>query len=169
MKLAAKISSDLASLVVTTITLTLSNIFPAFSESIPISPQLHQQPILIAQQRDCIPSSSNEYIYGTYKVQWTFQGLSYESVLQMEGSSGQMLTRYFNPNTNSPDLVLQTMKLYTCSFGLVIAGYNPRNPNTQNSHPSYIADNLLIRRQPDGSLLIFNCDDQENCSPATVE
>jgi hypothetical protein len=151
------------------IALNLTTTFPALSKSIDKLPLLPQVPILIAQQRDCTPVSPSEYIYGTYKITWTFQGLSYESALKMEGGSGKMLTTYFNPNTNSPDVVLQTMELRNCSFGLVLAGYNPRNPNTQRPHSTYNADNLLMRREPNGSLLIFNCDDQKNCSPATIK
>lgn len=168
MKLFTKTLGFLASMGTTVIALILINSSIAHSESIPISLKLEHREILITQQNDCIDSSSREYIYGTYQIEWTYQGLSYKSILRMQGGSGQMLTQYFNPNTNSPDTVLQTMKLYTCSFGLVIAGYNPRYPNSQNAHPTYTADNLLIKREPDGSLNIFNCDDTKNCSPARI-
>jgi len=75
----------------------------------------------------------------------------------------------FNPNINSPDLVLQTMRMQSCSFGLVIAGYSPRDPETQLPKRTYSADNLAIRRQPDGRIIIVNCDDAKVCVPATLE
>lgn len=124
---------------------------------------------IIAQQRSCTRPNRSEYIYGTYKVGWTVQGNYYESVLEMRGDSGLMLTSYFNPNINRPELVLQTMRIQSCSFGLVIAGYSPRDPETKLPKRTYSADNLVMRRQPNGEIIIVNCDDAEVCAPATIE
>lgn len=61
------------------------------------------------------------------------------------------------------------MRIQSCSFGLVIAGYSPRDPETQLPKLTYVADNLVMRRQPNGEIIIVNCDDAKVCAPATIE
>jgi len=117
----------------------------------------------------CIQPSAQDYMYGNYSVGWSLHGDYYTSVLQMRGSSGKMLTEYFNPAIKAPDAVLQTMTLKACSFGLVIIGSNPLIPTTRKPHPNYAADGLVIRRQPNGQVLVFVCDTAKNCTPAQVK
>ncbi len=118
---------------------------------------------------DCFAPHHSEYMSGQYNIEWTYQGVFYQSTLNMNGNSGIMLTNFYNSNTNKPDRVTQDVKIHSCSFGLVLAGYNPRHPNTQRPHPNYYADNLVLRKQPNGDLVSFNCDDGENCLPISVE
>lgn len=93
--------SAVASLVATSL--------PTSPSSSPVAPSLPaplaspNKPVNVLSQSDCINVQSNQYIYGTYKIGWTFQGFFYESLLQMEGNIKLMATRYFNPNTNRPD------------------------------------------------------------------
>ncbi|BDA72632.1 hypothetical protein RIVM261_009370 [Rivularia sp. IAM M-261] len=106
-------------------------------------------------------------IYETFKLTHSFDGIVYESVLKMEGHSGVMRTRYFNPITRKITVVRQTMKLDSTPQGLVIYGYNPVDDVT-NKPISYSPDNYLISIRPDGSVFL-HCDDQGQCSNVDVE
>ncbi len=131
-------------------------------------PTTSNTPPAIAQN-GCLQPSSRDYIYGNYSVGWTLHGDYYKSVLLMKGSTGKMLTEYFNPRIKGTDAVLQTMKLQICSFGVVLIGSNPLNPKTQKPNPNYSPDGLVMSRQPNGKVLIFACDTAKNCSPAQVK
>jgi hypothetical protein len=106
-------------------------------------------------------------IYETFKLTHSFDGIVYESVLKMEGHSGVMRTRYFNPLTKKTTVVRQSMKLDTNPQGLVIYGYNPVDDVT-NKPISYSPDNFMISIRPDG-LVVLHCDDQGQCSNVDVE
>lgn len=119
-------------------------------------------------QANCIQPTNQDYIYGNYKVEWSLHGSVYKSVLQMRGASGIMLTEYFNPQLNATDFVVQSMATRVCSFGLVIAGSNPVNFKTRRPQAHYIADNLLISRQPNGKYVVFEFDVVKDLTPASI-
>lgn len=138
---------------------------PLPTPSPPPSESLREQVDNFIYQRGCFPPNQTEYIDGIYRLGWTASGYRYEGLLQMEGSIGQMRITYFNPETNSSDFVDQYMVLANCSQGLVMMGLNPTDPETNEQHSSYVADNLLFRREPSGELIIANCDGQGECWP----
>ncbi|MHC5832679.1 MAG: hypothetical protein ACYT04_96040, partial [Nostoc sp.] len=43
---------------------------------------------------------ANSPIYGTWNLRYSIDGIVYQSVLVMEGYSGMMRTRYFDPTIN---------------------------------------------------------------------
>lgn len=113
-----------------------------------------------------IPSSGQ--LQGTLNLRYSIAGIVYESTLTMDGDSGKMLTIYFNPNSNSTEIVEQTMKVKPSAQGLILLGYNPVYPGTQIQYPNYSADNFLFRVNPNGSQEFMTCDDTGRCSPVEV-
>jgi hypothetical protein len=108
-------------------------------------------------------------LYGAWKLTYSVDGIVYESVLSMNGYSGRMRTRYFDPNINRTQVVDQTMSLRSSSRGLVLLGYNPVYAGTNTPHPTYNADNFLFQISPDGSLGVATCDDAGQCSDVDIE
>ena len=108
-------------------------------------------------------------LYGAWKLTYSVGGIVYESVLYMNGYSGKMRTRYFEPGINRTQVVDQTMRLRSSSQGLVLLGYNPVYRGTNTPHPTYSADNFLFQITPDGSLGVATCDDAGRCSSVDIE
>ncbi|WYL99692.1 MAG: hypothetical protein HEQ19_09285 [Gloeotrichia echinulata CP02] len=107
-------------------------------------------------------------IYGTYKLQYSVNGIIHESILRMRGYSGIMRTRYFNPQRRKTVVVDQTMELKSSSSGLILLGSNPVYAGT-TIPAEYSADNFLFQIRPDGTLVVFTCDDAKQCSPVDLE
>ena len=114
-------------------------------------------------------TDANNPLYGSWKLTYSVDGIVYQSVLVMNGYSGAMRTRYFDPNFKKPQVVDQTIRLKSSSKGLVLLGYNPVYAGTSRKHPTYSADNFRFSLQPDGSVVIVNCDDAQQCSAVDVE
>ncbi len=131
----------------------------------------HDQSVQIAQGVDCIRANRSEYLYGKYKVSWSYGGIFHESVLSMQGDSGTMLTRFYSSELGGPDVIEQDIQMRSCSFGLMLLGSSPRRPN--GSKPTnYVPDNLILRVQPSGQLIILNCfqpaSEDVECIPTKV-
>ena len=118
----------------------------------------HASSYNIAQLTD-----ANSPLYGNWKLIYSVDGIVYESILIMRGYSGNMRTRYHDPNKGK-QVVDQTMYLKSSSSGLVLLGDNPVDAGTSKKHPIYAADKFLLAIQPDGSLQFLTCDDQQQCS-----
>ncbi|MEH1906188.1 hypothetical protein [Nostoc sp.] len=112
---------------------------------------------------------ANSPIYGTWNLRYSIDGIVYQSVLVMEGYSGMMRTRYFDPEINKKQVIDQEISLKSSSEGLVFLGYNPVYAGTSTRHPTYIADNFLFSVEPDGSLAAYTCDSLRRCSAVDVE
>ncbi|MDZ8065262.1 MAG: hypothetical protein RMY64_06425 [Nostoc sp. DedQUE08] len=121
-------------------------------------------PKVIAQLLD-----ANSPIYGSWKLRYSIDGIVYQSVLVMEGYSGVMRTRYFNPSINQKQGVDQNISLKSSPQGLVLLGYNPVYAGTSRRHPTYAADNFLFSVEPDGSLTAYTCDERRQCSAVDIE
>jgi hypothetical protein len=127
----------------------------------PITPQ--PSSFTIAQLTE-----ANSPLYGTWKLTYSVDGIVYESILRMDGYLGAMRTRYFHPLRRRTVAIDQTMQLKSSSKGLVLLGYNPVVAGTRN-RAEYNADNFLFQISPNGSLLVFTCDDALQCSAVDIE
>jgi hypothetical protein len=117
----------------------------------------------IAQTFDASP------IYATWKLTHSFNGFVHESTVVMNGGSGVMRTKYFNPLTKKTEIVKQNMVLKSMSRGLMLIGSNPVYDGTSKRHPTYIEDNFVLSVQPDGSFIILTCDRLNRCSDVDFE
>lgn len=108
-------------------------------------------------------------IYGTWKLQYSVNGIIHESILNMRGYSGSMRTRYFDLQPRKSVAVDQTMTLKSSANGLVLLGSNPVYAGTRTRHPNYSADNFLFQLRPDGTLVVFTCDYNLQCSSVDIE
>jgi hypothetical protein len=107
-------------------------------------------------------------LYGCWQLTFSVSGIVHESVLVMNGYSGNMRTQYFNPGTRSSDAVDQTMKLSSSAQGVLILGHKPVYAGTRRRHPTYSADNFLFQVRPNGTLIAVTCDRKKRCSPVDV-
>jgi len=135
----------------------------------PAPPRQAQTKVDALRQMNCREPSKTDYIYGSYQVGWTAKGDRYEGILKVNGDVGQMRLKFFNAAIDSEDLVDQTMVLATCPQGLILLGLNPRVPNTNNQHPFYVSDNILIRRETNGTITLVVVDDQGVISPLEIQ
>lgn len=106
-------------------------------------------------------------IYETWKLTHSFDGIVYESTLNMNGYFGVMKTRYFHPIRQKTVVVRQNMRLDTTPQGLILYGSNPVDDKT-NKSTDYFADNFLISIRPEGRL-VLHCDNQGACSHVDFE
>ena len=122
-----------------------------------------------AQVPGCSLANEAEYIYGSYSINWSYAGLRHEGSLVMYGGIGVMRINFYNDRLQGTDSVEETMVLANCTQGLILLGFNPVVPGTNSSHPSYFADNIIVRRNVDGSIDLVNCDDQGLCLRVEIE
>jgi hypothetical protein len=87
---------------------------------------------------------ANSPIYGSWNLRYSVDGIVYQSVLVMQGYSGVMRTRYFEPGINKKQVVDQEISLKSSPQGLILLGYNPVYAGTSTRHPTYVADNFLF-------------------------
>lgn len=107
-------------------------------------------------------------LYGTWKLTYSVDGIVYESVLRMEGYVGAMRTIYFHPQHRRTIAIDQVMRLKSSSRGLILLGYNPVYAGTR-TRAAYNADNFLFQVRPNGTLLVFTCDNALQCSNVDLE
>jgi hypothetical protein len=107
-------------------------------------------------------------LYGCWSLTFSIFGVVYESLLQMNGYSGVMITAFFNSNTNRTEYVQQTMKLQDSAHGLMIFGSNPVYAGTNIRHPIYSPDNFLFQVRPNGEYRFVTCDNEGRCSPVEM-
>lgn len=139
------------------------------SSSESASPSQAQNKADALRQMNCREPSETDYIYGNYQVGWTAGGERYEGILKVDGDAGQMRIKFFNSATNSEDIVDQTMVLAACPQGLILLGLYPRVPDTNNQHSTYVADNILIRRETNGAVTLVVVDDQGVTAPLEIQ
>jgi hypothetical protein len=108
-------------------------------------------------------------IYGTWKLEYSVNGIVYESILTMRGRYGSMRTRYYDQRVRRTIAVDQRMTLKSSANGLILLGSNPVYAGTSIRHPTYSADNFLYQVRPDGTTVAFTCDYNLQCSPVNVE
>ena len=117
----------------------------------------------------CLKPSMADYIDGIYDLAWTTKGSRYEGILVMSQDRGRAAIRFFNSSTNSEDTVIQNVRLVNCTFGLTMLGSNPRRRGEKSLHPSYRADNFVLRRETNGNLIIFTTDAPDRYSSLSIQ
>ena len=116
----------------------------------------------------CSEAQPQEYLDGNYTIQWTFRGSLYQGLLRVNGNQGELLVTFFNNAENKTQTILQDMKLYNCTFALVLFGINPRSLESEKQIYSYKSDNFFFQQGVNGELYFGNCDDQGLCSPIQI-
>ncbi|BAZ39804.1 RDD domain-containing protein [Calothrix sp. NIES-4101] len=113
-------------------------------------------------------SRANSPLYGTWKLNYSIDGILYESFLIMNGYTGGMGTTYFDPNIRKTRVISQYMELGSSSQGLILIGSNPIDYYT-NRPANYNPDNFLMSIQPNGSLIVVTCDRASRCSNVDIQ
>lgn len=165
-----KLATWTTSLLALALTSAISCPKPAFANTLFSSPS---NSAAITTQSDSFTiaqlTEAHSPIYGNWTLRYSVDGIIYQSVLVMDGHSGIMRTQFFSLNTGETEIVDQTMKLRSSAQGLVLLGYNPVYAGTNTPHPTYSPDNFLFQMQPDGTTVVFTCDDAGRCSPVEIE
>jgi serine/threonine protein kinase len=95
-------------------------------------------------------------INGYWRLDFSVGPVNHQSILYMNGARGEMLTRYFDQQANKTQQVVQTMRLWSSSVGLIVKGYNPVYLDTKQA-AFYNPDEILLLQKPDGSIYAENC------------
>jgi hypothetical protein len=128
-----------------------------------------QSKLDVLRKMNCQDPTEADYILnGNYQVGWTAGGDRYEGVLKMEKDTGVMRLKYFNQATNTEDVVDQTMVLAVCPKGLLLVGVNPTPADSQEPHPTYAPDNILMRRETNGNVTLSLVDDNGVTAPVEI-
>jgi hypothetical protein len=122
-----------------------------------------EQKLKIANHDLTRPSVYLDELWG---IQWSVSGFVHRSILRIKGYSGNSITTYYNPDTKSKECVIQQLEVYDSSEGMIIFGYTPLDCTTKQRHPTYSADNFLIRI--DNGLEAFVKDDQGVTARVTI-
>jgi serine/threonine protein kinase len=112
-------------------------------------------------------SEPNAFIDGYWQITFSAGQIQHQSIMHMSGKNGEMVTEYFDVQLNKTQRVRQTMRLWSSSMGLIAKGYNPVDAETQQSHPTYQPDEILIQQKTDGQYYADNCSGNI-CSNATI-
>jgi serine/threonine protein kinase len=108
------------------------------------------------------------FINGYWKLEFTAGETVHQSLLFMRGNQGEMIVQYVDPSSQKKELVYQTIRLWSCSAGLIVKGYNPVDADTKQSHPTYSPDEMLFQKKSDGSIVADNCSGGV-CSTVSVQ
>jgi hypothetical protein len=112
--------------------------------------------------------NSQAYLDGDWQINFSAGLIAHQSLLRMRGEDGVMRTKFFDNQTNREQEVLQDIKLRSSATGIWLLGSNPIDAATKQRADTYSPDNLYIQRAPDGRLIAFNCDNNNNRSAATI-
>jgi serine/threonine protein kinase, bacterial len=111
----------------------------------------------------------NNFINGVWRLQFSNGATRHDGILFMKGKIGLMSVRYFDSQSDRTETVLQTMRLWSSSQGLIVKGYNPVDNETKRPHPSYSPDEFFLQQRPDGTLYADNCDAAGICSAVRIQ
>jgi hypothetical protein len=106
-------------------------------------------------------------LYGCWRLTYSSFGVVHESLLQMNGYDGVMVTGFYDSSVRDTVFVRQYMKMKGSARGLLILGYNPVYVGS-NRRANYSPDNFLFQVNPNGDFLAGTCDDEGKCSPVEV-
>lgn len=130
------------------------------------NPEKPSSSYTIAQVNSQITDAKSP-IYGTFKLTYSVDAIVYESILKMNGFSGVMRTRYYNPGRGT-EVVRQNMTLKSLPIGLFLIGSNPVYDKNSEPADDYSPDNFLFSFTPDGPIF-YTCDRMERCSHVDLE
>jgi hypothetical protein len=154
-----------------TLAIGISGMKPGDAYDSPVKPSV-TAPAKLNSQRSSFTiaqvTEASSPLYGTWKLQFSVDGIIYKSFLRMRGYWGSMRTWYFHPQLGRTVAIDQTMQLKSSSSGLVLLGYNPVYADT-TIRAGYNPDNFLFQVSTDGSFIAVTCDDARRCSSVDLE
>jgi hypothetical protein len=120
--------------------------------------------VLTLADRDSQPPSDKSdqpTLSGAFQLEYTAGTVVHQALRIMTGTVGKIRVKYFNPDTEKPELVEMEMHFKRTLKGDIIAGSNPIDATTGEKHPTYAADNFTLKMYPDGEFKVFNIDDNQ--------
>ncbi|HMF58485.1 MAG TPA: hypothetical protein VK619_19225 [Pyrinomonadaceae bacterium] len=100
---------------------------------------------------------------GVWEVDFSVGATRHIAKLFIKGDIGVSGTEYYDDRLGRKRRIAQALALCQSTFGVVILGFRPTDIDTNQtgSDLTYNADNFVISRQPDGTLVAFNYDAAE--------
>lgn len=110
-------------------------------------------------------------IDGVWQFEHSAGLLVHEATLYMSGSSGKVITRFFDEDTDQTKTIEQQVKLCQSSRGIMLLGFMPMDwvTGTIGESIGYNADNFSMKRLPNGKLEIYNRDDSGSESKVEIK
>lgn len=94
----------------------------------------------------------------TYLVDWSFDGVQYETLVQLRGQSGLMRVRFVDPLSGSLRLIQMVARLEYDGAYYILSGKFARNAYTGRREPDYLPDYLWFSSAPRGTQAVFTVD-----------
>lgn len=104
---------------------------------------------------------NRENLNGIWELTFSTGTTRYVARLAIEGNGGVSVTQFYDGKLGRKRRIKQIHVLCQSTVGVVILGYRPTDMDTNQTgrNLSYSADNFVISRQPDGTVIAFNRDD----------
>ena len=106
-------------------------------------------------------SDTRENLDGIWKMTFTSGITKHETFLIIKKQVGLSLTRYYDSTLKRTRRISQLHAVCQAKGGVVILGFEPTDidTNQKGKDLTYSADNFVISRQTDGTVLAYNRDD----------
>lgn len=105
--------------------------------------------------------TNRENLNGVWQLTFSTGTTRYITKLFIEGNAAVSETQYYDARLERKRRIGQIHVLCQSTVGVVILGYSPTDLDTKATgrNLTYSADNFVISRQPDGTIVAFNRDD----------
>lgn len=94
----------------------------------------------------------------TYQIDWSFDGIQYETLVQLRGHSGLMRVRFVDPVSGSYRLVQMVARVEFNGEYYILSGKYPRDPFSGHRDLNYLPDYLWFSAAPNGTQSVFTVD-----------
>ncbi len=114
---------------------------------------------------------NREDLDGIWQLSFSIGATRYVTRLAIEGNAGVSVTEFYSTNLRRKQRIKQIHVLCQSKVGVIILGYLPTDVDTNQTGKalSYNADNFVISRQPDGTVVAFNRDDAGALAELDIE
>lgn len=104
---------------------------------------------------------NRENLNGIWEISYSLGTTRYITTIGIKGNGGISITEFYDGSLRRKRRIQQTHVLCQSTVGVIILGYVPTDMDTKETgrNLSYSADNFVLSRQPDGTLVAFNRDD----------
>ncbi|HEX7998546.1 MAG TPA: hypothetical protein VF528_09160 [Pyrinomonadaceae bacterium] len=114
---------------------------------------------------------NRENLSGIWKLTYSVGTTGYVTKLAIKGNAGASVTEFYDGSLRRKRRIKQIHVLCQSKVGVIILGYLPTDIDTNQTgeNLSYSADNFVISRRPDGTIVAFNRDDAGTLAELDIE
>jgi hypothetical protein len=114
---------------------------------------------------------NREDLNGVWQLSFSTGTTRYITNLIIKGNAGVSETQFYDGRLDRKRRIGQIHVLCQSTVGVIILGYRPTDLDTKQTgrNLTYSADNFVISRQPDGTVVAFNRDDAGTLAEISIK